>query len=122
MDTQPTGDDRGLGWADVEACTLPTAQRPLRVAQLDDLFTTHLRSIEHPRDNAVRMVLVGDTALAQRTQALADAESSCCTFFTFTVSPLDDGQVALDIRVPAAYADVLAALTRRAEAASGGAA
>jgi hypothetical protein len=46
MDQSTSGDnpDTGLGWADVEACAIPTADRPLRVAVFDDLFTTATRT------------------------------------------------------------------------------
>jgi hypothetical protein len=105
-----------LGWTDVEACTLPTAEQPLRLAEFDDLFTTHLQLIERSGDTHARLLLAGDEDLAGRTQRLADAESSCCSFFTFGVSTLEDGLVALDVEVPSAYADVLADLVGRAEA------
>jgi hypothetical protein len=56
-------------------------------------------------------------------QRLADAETACCSFFTFTVTPLAGGTggtaVALAIEVPAAHADVLAALVARAVQARG---
>ena len=108
-----------LGWTDVEACTLPTAERPLRLADFDDMFTTTLHSIEQPDDTHARLLLAGDESLSDRTQRLADAESSCCSFFTFGVSTVKDGLVALDIEVPSAYAGVLAGLVARAEAAQG---
>ena len=47
------------------------------------------------------------------------AESSCCSFFAFGVTELDGDVVALDVEVPAAHVDVLAALVTRAEAAQG---
>ena len=40
---------------------------------------------------------MGDEAVAARTQRLADAESSCCSFFTFGVSTVEPGLVAFDI-------------------------
>ena len=111
-------------WVAVDACTLPTADQPLRVAEFDDLFATALRAIERP-DTAVRarLLLVGGEDLADRVQRLADAETACCSFFTFTLTPLTtegaaayDGTVlALDIEVPITRADVLAALVQRAE-------
>jgi hypothetical protein len=110
MASQP--DDEG--WTDVEACTLPTVERPLRLADFDDLFTA-VRMIELSGATHARLLLAGDEALADRTERLADAESSCCSFFTFGVSTVDDGVVALDIDVPPAYADVLAGLVARAE-------
>lgn len=107
-----------LGWTDVAACTLPTAERPLRVAEFDDLFTA-LQSIERSDQTKARLLLAGDDTLPARTQRLADAESSCCSFFTFGVSTLEDGLVRLDITVPAEHADVLVGLVGRALAAQG---
>ena len=111
----------GPAWAAVEACTLPTVERPLRLAEFDDLFATTLRSVEMTEPNRVRLLLTGDEAVADRTQRLADAESSCCSFFSFGVSTVEAGLVAFDIEVPAAYAEVLAALVARADAALGSA-
>ena len=111
-------------WVAVDACTLPTADQPLRVAEFDDLFATALRTIERS-DTAVRarLLLVGGDDLADRVQRLADAETACCSFFTFTLTPRTTGEaaayegtvLALDIEVPITRADVLAALVRRAE-------
>ena len=108
-----------LGWTDVEACTLPTAERPLRQREFDELFATALRSIEHHDETRARLRLAGGSDLSQRTQRVADAETSCCSFFTFGVTALGEGQVALDIEVPPAFADVLAGLVGRAETALG---
>lgn len=108
-----------LGWPDVAACTLPTAERPLRLAEFDDLFTTALQSIERSADTHARLLLTGDDTLPARIQLLADAESSCCSFFTLDVSTLEDGLVALDIIVPDKQADVLIALVGRAQTAQG---
>ena len=90
-----------------------------RLAEFDDLFAATLRSIERTGATHARLLLAGDEGLVDRTQRLADAESSCCSFFTFGVSTVEDGRVALDIAVPAAYAEVLAGLVARAEAAQG---
>jgi hypothetical protein len=118
-------------WVAVDACTLPTADQPLRVAEFDDLLTTALRAIERPEvSSRARLVLAGGDDLADRVQRLADAETACCSFFTFTLSPLTTGEadaaegtvLALDIEVPVTRADVLAALIRRAERARGAAA
>ena len=114
-------------WVPVEACTLPTAAQPLRVAEFDALFTASLRTVEHtdPAATRARLVLAGDTDLPSRVERLASAETACCSFFTFTLTPLaadqtDGGDdvaavIALDIEVPATHADVLAALVERAE-------
>jgi hypothetical protein len=111
-------------WVAVDACTLPTADQPLRVAEFDDLFATALRAIEHSGAPVrARLVLAGGDDLAEQVQRLADAETACCSFFTFTLTPLatvdidtaDSTVLALDIEVPVARADVLAALVQRAE-------
>ena len=121
MDTMMSNQPEGVAWASVEACTLPTVERPLRLAEFDDLFATTLRSIENTAPTLARLLLAGDEAVAERTQRLADAESSCCSFFTFGVTPVEPGLVAFDIEVPAAYTDVLAGLVARADAALGAA-
>jgi hypothetical protein len=114
----------GAGWVPVDTCALPTAERPLRVAEFDALFASALRVVQRPTPGVprARLVLAGDDTLRGRVQQLADAESSCCSFFTFTVTdvdPADDGVlgetvIALDIEVPTARADVLDALVQRA--------
>jgi hypothetical protein len=114
-------------WLPVEACTLPTAQQPLRVAEFDDLFATSLTAVVRPPGAATqaRLLLAGDAELCKRLQRLAAAETACCSFFAFTVTSLpgdDRGTVALDVEVPAARADVLTALVDRAARARGGAA
>ena len=103
-------------WARVAACTLTAAEQPLRVAEWDELFAS-VRAVEHPAGSATRaqLILSGEPGLATRTQQLADAETACCSFWTFTVtSPEGSTDVVLDIDVPEARADVLAALVSRA--------
>jgi hypothetical protein len=117
MDTEMSNGSDGRDWASVEACTLPTVERPLRLAEFDDLFATTLRSVEKTEPTRARLLLTGDEAVAERTLRLADAESSCCSFFTFGVTTVEPGLVAFDIEVPAAYAYVLAGLVARADAA-----
>lgn len=121
MDQRATSVPSDLGWADVQACTLPTVERPLRLAEFDDLFGAHLTSVEHDGDTHARLLLAGETGLAERAQRLAEAESSCCSFFTFAVTTTSPNLVALDIEVPPAYAEVLAGLVERAENTIGGA-
>jgi hypothetical protein len=97
-----------------QACTLPTADRPLRRAEFDDLFST-ATSIERPARRHARVRLAGAPGLADRVADLAARENECCSFFTFTVTTQPSGDVALDIEVPAAYTVVLDALVARAE-------
>jgi hypothetical protein len=128
--TAPTSDataaDLGSAWVPVDACTLPTVDRPLRMAEFDDLFATALRDVQRPATGSprVRLLLAGDETLASRVRRLAEEESSCCSFFTFTVTELDaetfpavgQARVAFDIAVPSGRADVLEALVDRAAA------
>ena len=117
MDTRRRDDAPETVWAGVDACTLPTAERPLRLAEFDDLFATSLRAVERMSATQAHLLLEGGPGVAERTQALADAESSCCAFFTFGVTETPGGVVAFDIEVPTAYAEVLAGLVVRAEGA-----
>lgn len=103
----------------MEACTLPTAERPLRMAEFDELFASTLRSTQRVDDTHVRLLLAGDDELAQRVLRLAAAESTCCSFFTFKVTPSGNGLVRFDIEVPSEHADVLAGLLSRATSGRG---
>ncbi|WP_221321487.1 hypothetical protein [Actinoplanes sp. L3-i22] len=96
-----------------EACTLPTAERPLRLAEFDDLFTTALRDQRRMSATALRWDL--DPAAEALARDLTRRESGCCSFFTFTFHP-GDGVLRLDIEVPAAQVAVLDALGARAAA------
>lgn len=99
------------------SCTLPTAEQPVRVREFDDLFASSLRSVERPSATLLRLTI---DASAQATAAdLTDRETGCCSFFSFTFGQPDDGQVGLDVTVPAAHADVLAALASRAASLAG---
>jgi len=107
-----------------DACTLPTAERPLRLAEFDDLFATAVRRVDSIGATHARLNLTGPAGLAARVRDLAARETDCCSFFTFTTAgePAGDGEaVVLDIEVPAAHADVLASLTLRANTVSAGA-
>jgi hypothetical protein len=110
--------DSARGWVPVDACTLPTDEQPLRAAEFDELFASAIRSVEVETPTRARFLLVGGDALAGRVERLAAAESSCCSFFSFTVAQADAssdaGAVTLDVEVPPTRADVLAALVARA--------
>ena len=95
-----------------DACTLPTAEQPLRLAEFDELFTTAVRQVDLVSTTHTRLHLTGPAGLTARVRDLAARETACCSFFTFTITPGET--VVLDIEVPAAYAGVLATLTERA--------
>ncbi|MEP6527486.1 MAG: hypothetical protein ABJA86_10005 [Nocardioidaceae bacterium] len=113
-------------WVATDACTLPSAEHPLRLAGFDDLFTTWTEGVDRRSATDVRLVLKGPADLFRQVQDLADRETACCAFFTFTLTsapacdadaPYDERRLQLDIHVPAGHTDVLAALADRAEAA-----
>jgi hypothetical protein len=96
-----------------EACTLPTAERPLRLAEFEDLFATALRGQQRLSPTALRWRL--DPAAEPIARELTVRESSCCSFFSFAFAP-DGDAVRLDVLVPAAHVAVLDALAERAAA------
>ena len=95
-------------WAP-EACTLPTAERSLRVAEFDELFAEVLR---FARAAPTRLDLVLSVGAESTARGLADRERRCCTFFTFDFESCD-GNVVMRIGVPPKHVDVLDALEAR---------
>jgi hypothetical protein len=99
-----------LAWVP-EACTLPTVERPVRLAEFDNLFATALRGQQRLSPTALRWRL--DPAAEVTARDLTARESSCCSFFTFSFAPAGDF-LDLDVRVPPAHVEVLDALADRA--------
>ncbi|MGB2568970.1 hypothetical protein ACPFP2_11020 [Micromonospora citrea] len=99
-------------WVPV-SCTLPTPERPLRVAEFDELFATALRRQERPDPTRLRWTF--DPAAEESVRDLTARESGCCGFFTFTLVPAVD-HVEVRVQVPAAQVAVLDALAARAAA------
>jgi hypothetical protein len=108
-----TSDD--LGWVP-RACTLPTVERPLRLAEFDDLFASALLGQQRLSPTVLRWRLAPSAEPVARD--LTDRESACCAFFAFTFTP-DGDAVRVDVAVPAAHVEVLDALARRAAAGMG---
>jgi hypothetical protein len=99
-------------WAP-DACSLPTVERPLRLAEFDDLFATSLRRVEVVTATHARLHLAGGSGLAATVRDLTARETECCTFFHFEITRRAEA-LTVDIEVPARYADVLTALVARA--------
>jgi len=112
-----TGAADGGGWAP-EACTLPTAERPLRAADFDAVFAATVRGLDRIGPTRLRLDLEPSPQAAARMAELAAAETGCCSFFTFALTATG-GALTLDITVPQQYAPVLAALADRAVAVAG---
>jgi hypothetical protein len=91
-----------------DACTLPTAERPLRVSEFDDLLG-HVLQSTRPEPTLLRLVLPRDVESAARD--LAQRETECCSFFTFTFDVADDNLV-VHAEVPPSQAAVLDAIER----------
>ena len=107
-----------------DACTLPTAAQPLRLAEFDALFTAAVREVTTVSPTHARMRMAGPAGLEATIRDLTARETQCCSFFTFTLtrqSAVEGEALVLDVVVPAGYADVLASLAARASAAAAGA-
>jgi hypothetical protein len=102
----------GPAWVP-EACTLPTIERPLRVAAFDGLFADAVRGVERIAADRLHLELRAEPAVAGRAAELAAAETGCCSFFTFVLT-VTGGSAGLDIVVPATQIAVLDALAERA--------
>jgi hypothetical protein len=100
------------GWVP-QACTLPSAEQPLRVAEFDGLFTDAVRSVERAGPGRLRLGLAATPQTAGRAAELVARETACCSFFTFTLTAAA-GELALEIMVPPQRAGILDALARAA--------
>jgi hypothetical protein len=105
-------------WVHVDACTLPTVERPVRAAEFDSLFAERLVRVEATSPTEAVFLLQGGAEVRGSVEDLTARESACCSFFRFDLHE-QGADLALVVGVPAAYADVLEALTNRAESAIG---
>ncbi|MFF1742297.1 hypothetical protein [Streptomyces mirabilis] len=101
-----------------QSCTLPTEERPLRIAEWDSLFSEHLTALSRPAVQRVRLKLSAASGVEDRVRDLARRENGCCSFFTFDITD-DDGAVRLDIAVDSVHRPVLDALAARAAGLAG---
>lgn len=101
-----------------DACTLPTMQQPIRIAEFDRFFADAVRHIRRPAPARLDLVLTAEAEPTARD--LAERESSCCSLFTFDVDTAD-GEPTMTVGVPVAYVDVLDGFAARVRIAVGGA-
>jgi hypothetical protein len=94
-----------------DTCTLPTTERPRRLAAFDHLLTTALRGRQRLSPTTLRWDL--DPAAETAARDLTRRENTCCPFFTFTFHRADD-LLQLHIEVPPDHSEILDALTRPA--------
>lgn len=99
-----------------DTCTLPTRERPLRVAEFNDLFTRSLLDQQWLDSGQLRLVFDGSAQTEAAVRDLTARESACCSFFVFTLDQ-DAGRLVLDIAVPPGQEPVLHGLARQAAAA-----
>ena len=92
-----------------EPCTLPTVERPMRVAEFDRLFAQALAAVEWLSPQAARIILPPSPEIAAEAADLVVRETECCSFFTFSVTATG-GRVHLDVTVPESQTPVLTAL------------
>lgn len=96
------------------ACTLPTEDRPLRVAEFDDFFTADVIRRVSATPGQLVVEVRADAAAAVRAASLAVRETACCSFFTFDLA-ISNSAVALTIGTGPEHENVLAALGERVE-------
>ncbi|MGN9775445.1 hypothetical protein ACTMS0_06665 [Micromonospora sp. H33] len=105
-------------WAP-DACTLPTVERPLRLAEFDRFFVDAVRGVERLSAGHLRLRLDGSGQVEATARDLTAREATCCSFFSFDLSRSGPDSLTLDVRVPAGHVDVLDALAGRATSVRG---
>lgn len=78
------------------------------------MFSASVPGGERLGPRHLRVTLAGGEDLADSVRDLAERETQCCSFFTFTVESPSPEAVRLDIEVPAGHVDVLDQLEARA--------
>lgn len=103
-------------WVPADACTLTTAEQPLRMEEFEALFATALRGLERREPGWLHLRLTADPQVEASARELIERESECCSFFDFRLTHAD-GDLRLDVRVPEGRVDVVDGIARQAEAA-----
>ncbi|PPJ24732.1 hypothetical protein [Nocardia nova] len=111
MDISPAQGD----WVP-DACTLPTVEQPIRLAEFDQFFADRVTQLRRPDATRVELVLAAEAESAGRD--LAARESRCCSFFTFDFDATTAGLV-MSVSVPETYVGVLDAFATRVRSAIG---
>lgn len=88
---------RGSVLSLTDSCRLPVAKQRLRAAEFEALFAGSLIGLEWIAPTQLSMRLAGSEGLLDWVRDLTERESACCSFFTFTLTPADDGAVRLDV-------------------------
>jgi len=96
------------------ACTLPTEDQPIRLAEFESLFAERLERVAWSDDRTAVFHLTGGHDVAALVRDLAERESSCCSFFTFEVVQSASSVVTMRVGVPRRYRTVLRAMVDQA--------
>lgn len=91
------------------SCTLPSAERPIRLKEFDDLLQSSVRRADRLSSTQLTLHLQGGDELEERARDLAARETECCSFFDFAVTT-GEAEVVLRVEVPAQHADILDSL------------
>ena len=108
--------DEASGWVP-ESCSLPTVERPLRVAEFDRFFGESV--LRSARVGPTRLDLVLVPGAEATARDLAAREADCCSFFRFGFASAGS-DVVMCIEVPESRADVLDALEAQVRALAAG--
>jgi hypothetical protein len=87
--------------------------------RLDDFrrgVFAHLRGIERPAPNRLRLILAADAGV-ETVRDLLLREQRCCAFLAFTITP-GAGRILADLEVPADAGPTLDGIVRLAELAA----
>jgi hypothetical protein len=93
------------------SCTLPTAERPLREAEFDALFSAAV-GVTRPSPGELRIAFPASEELAATAASHAVRETQCCSLFTFTVT-VAARELTLGVSVGERHVEVLDALAAR---------
>ena len=104
------------GWVP-SACTLPTVEQPLRLAEFDTLFRNGVHRATRTGRTHLKLVISPESEAFARD--LAGRETSCWFFFEFAFEPAAEGALVMAIGVPDNHVEVLDALQARIASTAG---
>jgi len=96
----------------LHSCSLPTAERPVRLAEFDELLSS-ATSAERGGPTLLTFHFDDRDGLEAQARDLTARESDCCSFFEFSVVK-GAGEVRVEVRVPEPHAGILDSLQSRA--------
>lgn|SRR5512145_1940479 len=96
-----------------DSCSLPSAARPGRFAEFDNLFRDFVTFVERGQ-GITRLGMSGPPGVLDQVRELTARETSCSSFFTFDIAG-DDRSLILEAGVPPGKGEILDALSARTE-------